>query len=93
VALVISFEVRDRERSLAAAREEALAAQMRALRYQVNPHFLFNTLNSIAGLIEEGGLVREVVVTIEPLIVQPRSRAVRCGGQRARTGSARDDFG
>lgn len=54
VALIYSFEVRDRERRLAAVREEALTAQMRALRYQVNPHFLFNTLNSIAGLIEEG---------------------------------------
>lgn len=54
MALVYSFEVRDKERRLAAVREEALGAQMRALRYQVNPHFLFNTLNSIAGLIEEG---------------------------------------
>lgn len=58
VSLIYSFEVRDRERSLAAAREEALAAQMRALRYQVNPHFLFNTLNSIAGLMEEGATAR-----------------------------------
>jgi len=54
MALVYCFEVSDRERRLAAVREEALGAQMRALRYQVNPHFLFNTLNSIAGLIEEG---------------------------------------
>lgn len=53
ISLLYSFEVRDREQRLAAAREEALAAQMRALRYQVNPHFLFNTLNAIAGLIEE----------------------------------------
>jgi two-component system, LytTR family, sensor kinase len=54
LTLLYSFDVRDRERRLAAVREEALSAQMRALRYQVNPHFLFNTLNSIAGLIEEG---------------------------------------
>ncbi len=54
VALLYSFELRERERRLAITREEALAAQMRALRYQVNPHFLFNTLNSITGLIEEG---------------------------------------
>jgi len=58
IALSYSFDVRDRERKLAAAREEALSAQMRALRYQVNPHFLFNTLNSIAGLIEEGAADR-----------------------------------
>jgi two-component system LytT family sensor kinase len=54
LALSYSFELRDRERRLAQMREEAMAAQMRALRYQLNPHFLFNTLNSMAGLIEEG---------------------------------------
>jgi hypothetical protein len=58
IALLYCFEVRERERRLAAVREEALAAQMQALRYQVNPHFLFNTLNSIAGLIEEGDSAR-----------------------------------
>lgn len=42
---------RDRERRLAAAQAEAQDAQMRALRYQINPHFLFNTLNSISSLI------------------------------------------
>ena len=58
IALLYCFEVRERERRLAAVREEALAAQMQALRYQINPHFLFNTLNSIAGLIEEGAATR-----------------------------------
>ncbi|KAB2964757.1 histidine kinase [Zoogloea sp.] len=58
VALLYHFEVRERERRLAAIREEALTTQMRALRYQVNPHFLFNTLNSIAALIEEGAATR-----------------------------------
>ena len=29
-------------------------AQSRALRYQLNPHFMFNTLNSIASLIARG---------------------------------------
>ncbi len=58
IALIYSFDVRDHERSLAQAREEALAAQMRALRYQINPHFLFNTLNSAVGLVEEGATAR-----------------------------------
>lgn len=53
VAMLYSHEVRQQERRLAAIREEALTAQMRALRYQINPHFLFNTFNSIAALIEE----------------------------------------
>ncbi|MBD3728373.1 MAG: histidine kinase [Sphingomonadales bacterium] len=52
--LLFNFDVQEREHRLAVVREEALGAQMRALRYQINPHFLFNTLNSIAGLIEEG---------------------------------------
>lgn len=58
VAVLDNFEVQERERLLAAVRKEALMAQMQALRYQINPHFLFNTLNSIAGLIEEGAATR-----------------------------------
>jgi len=47
-------------RAMEAARRQALAAEafardaeLRALRYQVNPHFLFNTLNAISSLIVE----------------------------------------
>jgi LytS/YehU family sensor histidine kinase len=32
----------------------AQSAELRALRYQVNPHFLFNTLNSLSSLIMTG---------------------------------------
>lgn len=34
--------------------EQLSRAQLHALRRQIEPHFLFNTLNSIAGLIREG---------------------------------------
>lgn len=44
--------------SLLNAQRRRLDAEMRALRYELNPHFLFNTLNSIAGLIEEGSAGR-----------------------------------
>src|SRR5258708_16137936 len=39
------------QRRLADAESAAQAAQVRALRYQVNPHFLFNTLNSLSTLV------------------------------------------
>ncbi|MBA17048.1 MAG: sensor histidine kinase [Sphingomonas sp.] len=51
LAAVYGEELRDRERRLAEARALAHSAQMQALRYQLNPHFMFNTLNSIASLI------------------------------------------
>ncbi|MFH1197823.1 MAG: histidine kinase [bacterium] len=35
------------------ANQLAQAAQLQMLRYQLNPHFLFNSLNSIRALIEE----------------------------------------
>lgn len=70
LALEYSFQVRESERRLAIAREEALAAQMRALQYQVNPHFLFNTLNSMAGLIEEGATAsaRDMVLSLSSFL-------------------------
>lgn len=38
-----------------AAAERATAdAQLRALRYQINPHFLFNALNALADLVQSG---------------------------------------
>ena len=58
LAVTDNFEMVEREMQLAALREVALTTKMEALRYQVNPHFLFNTLNSIAGLIEEGAAIR-----------------------------------
>ena len=47
-------EARTAERRAAEAESAAQAAQVRALRYQVNPHFLFNTLNSLSSLIIAG---------------------------------------
>ena len=42
------------QRRTAAAESAAQVAQVRALRYQVNPHFLFNTLNSLSTLVMSG---------------------------------------
>jgi hypothetical protein len=39
------------ERRAAALRAAAQSAELRALRYQINPHFLFNTLNSLSALV------------------------------------------
>lgn len=51
VALSYAAKVQQAERNAALYRSQAQAAQLRALRYQVNPHFLFNTLNSLSALV------------------------------------------
>ena len=47
-------EAHGAQRRATEAESAARAAQVRALRYQVNPHFLFNTLNSLSSLIIAG---------------------------------------
>ena len=42
---------RTRMGQLTEAREAAQEAKLEALRFQLNPHFLFNTLNAISGLV------------------------------------------
>ena len=51
IAMVAQSEAHGAERRAADAEAAAQVAQVRALRYQINPHFLFNTLNSLSSLV------------------------------------------
>ncbi|KRB42515.1 sensor histidine kinase [Phenylobacterium sp. Root700] len=58
LTLQANWTVRERERQLADARTAASeanaaasAARLAALRYQLNPHFLFNTLNAVSAAV------------------------------------------
>lgn len=50
--MVGSAEVRARERALAESEKTVQDARLRALRYQVHPHLVFNSLNTIASLLD-----------------------------------------
>ena len=51
VATTYVFEIQRKERRIAAAENAAAQAQLMALRLQIAPHFLFNTLDTVAGLV------------------------------------------
>lgn len=54
LAIVAGARARAAEREGERFRSAAKAAELRSLRYQVNPHFLFNTLNSLSALVMTG---------------------------------------
>ena len=54
IAMLSQAQALGAQRRVAEAESAARAAQVRALRYQVNPHFLFNTLNSLSSLVMSG---------------------------------------
>ncbi|MEQ1494939.1 MAG: histidine kinase [Novosphingobium sp.] len=53
-AMVTAQQARASERREGEYKRAAKAAELRSLRYQVNPHFLFNTLNSLSALVMTG---------------------------------------
>ena len=53
-AMVNAEQARAAERREGEYRRAAKASELRSLRYQVNPHFLFNTLNSLSALVLTG---------------------------------------
>lgn len=53
-ALLAGVRAREAERQGERFRSAAKAAELRSLRYQVNPHFLHNTLNSLSALVMTG---------------------------------------
>ena len=64
LALSYSITIQAQERHAAELSVKAQEAHVRALRYQINPHFLFNTLNAIAAL------VRDAPERAEEMVVQ-----------------------
>jgi sensor histidine kinase YesM len=70
-----TLALRTKERDEADARRLAAEAQLASLEARVDPHFLFNTLNSIAALVRENPAAAERV--IEQLAALMRSSLAR----------------
>lgn len=64
VVALLAYARRNRERELAAARLERqlTEARLAALKMQLNPHFLFNTLNMIASHVHDRPAVAEAMI-------------------------------
>ena len=68
--LIIAAELRERDRRLVIAEGAAHQAQLSALRLQLNPHFLFNTLNMLSGLVATGrkALAEDVILNLSQFL-------------------------
>jgi len=63
-------ELKEKNLRLVSAQALAMDAQNRMLRYQINPHFLFNTLNAISSLIlaKENERAERVVLSLSSFL-------------------------
>jgi two-component system LytT family sensor kinase len=70
LALTYGEDLVENEDRIASLQAQANVAQLNALRYQLNPHFLFNTLNSVASLISKrmGAEAEAMVVSLSDFL-------------------------
>jgi len=66
-ANLLRIAAENKEQQLRRSQAEAVAheAQLKMLRYQLNPHFLFNTLNAIAALVTAKELSRASTMIVQ----------------------------
>jgi two-component system LytT family sensor kinase len=63
-AILYAAQSQERERRLLQAQVLTREAELKMLRYQINPHFLFNTLNAVSALIVTGqALAADAMIT------------------------------
>src|SRR5580658_7219542 len=68
-AAIASVEQREAEGRAAEARALARESQLQALKFQLNPHFLFNSLHSIAALTTlDGSRAREMCIRLSDFL-------------------------
>lgn len=68
-ARVFFLRDRQRETEAVALRAQLSDARLSALRMQLNPHFLFNTLHAISALVErDPGGVRKIIARLSELL-------------------------
>jgi LytS/YehU family sensor histidine kinase len=69
-ALRYEEELKEKSLRLVSAQALAIDAQNRMLRYQINPHFLFNTLNALSSLIlaNENARAERVVLSLSSFL-------------------------
>jgi two-component system, LytTR family, sensor kinase len=80
-------EARDREIQMARLSEQLAGARFAALQAQLNPHFLFNTLNTIAVLVRDGNragavqIVEQLSDLLRRILSRHRANEVRLGDE------------
>jgi len=68
-AVLIAVRYYQKQQSLLALREQKQAAELNALKNQLNPHFIFNTLNNIYALaIKRSELTAEAVAKLSGIL-------------------------
>lgn len=71
IGVAVDYALRYRERELEATRLQAQLAEarLRTLRTQLNPHFLYNALNTVSALVErDPAATRRVVARLSDLL-------------------------